>query len=436
MGNWTHLDRRTNENKISKPQEPEDSSFLWFSDPSSSLDKDDFMVSLTVTNPNTETTVYLLTWNSILEPDSYNYSPAELGISLTSPFERAAEFSPAERPTHKRYGSASIKNSFIKIGPSEEFRTQRWDSGSVWSWVRSRQPYHAGKYTLRLDTQVHGFQMSASEAPEHLEDGGNLFLKRSALSDLPIVALTREIEFLSRRDPKACDSVRAVAVGVARVRAKALAEYTRLYPDEILWQEYNYGPRAQQHAVAEVYNNIENYGIGQKNSLLTELCGYTLRPWDNPDLVAYMDGASKLVFCDKFFTIPAFLECDCQSINDMNMVDRSGVYLHELSHVDAVNKNIGGIGVHDGKPHSKGKPGQCYGWKCVTNAARNRPPPRADNSMPPNDWQQTSKDGLPENIADFYELHAYAVRAKQCSRRREAQQQYCQNDKDCGVRGK
>ncbi|KAI9707042.1 MAG: hypothetical protein M1836_000002 [Candelina mexicana] len=529
MGNRTHLDRRTdNQNQPPKSQEPEEfylpsgqapqlfevpeqpaqinliTEFLFGhdshpSDPSSSLDMDEFTVSLIITNPNPESSVYLLMWNSILESDSYNYSPAELGISLTSPFDRAAESSPAEGRTHKRYGIASIKNSFIKIGPSEEFRTQRWASGSVWSWVRSRQPYHAGKYTLRLDTQVHGFEMSANEAPEHLDDG-NFFLKRSAVSELPIAALTREIEvlirfvrwgitmepyalnardqpssqhepgktyvppkmtarqgehpstsaihssellsdgsssgLLTRRDPRTCDSVRTVAVGVARVRARALADYTRLFPDEILWQEYNYGPPPVQHAVAEAYNNIVNYGVGEKNSLLTELCGYTLRPCNNPDLVAYTDRVSKLVFCDSFFTMPAFLECDCQSIHDMDMVDRSGVFLHELSHVDAVNKNIGGIGVHDGNPRSKGKPGQCYGWGCITNAARNRPAPRADNSMPPNDWQKKSKDGLPENIADFYELHAYAIRAKQCSKRKGAQQQYCQVDKDCGIRGK
>ncbi|KAI9715264.1 MAG: hypothetical protein M1812_006075 [Candelaria pacifica] len=57
------------------------------------------------------------------------------------------------------------------------------------------------------------------------------------------------------------------------------------------------------------------------------------------------------------------------------MEDQTGAFLHELTHARLISKS-----------------------NCVTDAARSR----------------NSPQGLPEEIADAYELYAYARRAKRC----------------------
>lgn len=163
-------------------------------------------------------------------------------------------------------------------------------------------------------------------------------------------------------EPQPCTGGRAQELHLTQKHTRALAEFTRLYPDQSLWNEYNNGPSDVKFDVGRVYRNVEDYGPTRINENdpdgpqwrtfnLKELCGLKLDTCSDENVLAYTDSRSEIVICDNFFSrrTPPLRKCDTPSKTNEDMVDRSGILLHELTHVFAINNNIGGIGVHDGK---------------------------------------------------------------------------------------
>ncbi|KAI9703555.1 MAG: hypothetical protein M1836_007325 [Candelina mexicana] len=197
-----------------------------------------------------------------------------------------------------------------------------------------------------------------------------------------------------------CDAAQATTLNRARIAAKQLAGFTKRNFDKELWREYFNGVNEVQRIVDSVYRKIEYH-----NALIfriTELCENT----DSDSIcrrgmAAYQIRGTPvtIVFCTDFFSNEIQIDKDCESCNSAfpTMIDASGVYLHELTHIDELVQQDISDGEH-----------------CVTDAASLRDAPRFDGSPSPFFGHRAYLQDLPENIAAAYELYAYAIRAKGC----------------------
>ncbi|KAI9721475.1 MAG: hypothetical protein M1812_002237 [Candelaria pacifica] len=239
-------------------------------------------------------------------------------------------------------------------------------------------------------------------------------VQRSDIPDLPYVRVGDYVQQLKlnvvsasgglRKRATPCSPGQAVIVDRARTAAKVLAGFTSRNLDPDIWREYFNGIGVIQSLVSGIYNKIESY-TPTKN-LLTELCDSGLTEVTKNVCVQGMAAyhargwSKELVFCNDFFSDELQRNKDCEACGPngpFDMTDPSGVFLHELTHVE----ELVGRDIRDGK-------------KCVTSTAASRPSPRFDNLPSPNLLATDLLEGLPEDIASAYELYAYAIRANAC----------------------
>ncbi len=389
--------------------------------------------------------LYILRWNSILDPHAPEYQPEEIGLSLGGYEPLAAA------GLHKQYREAIIQQDFLRIDPGRHeevhidlnwwfdlsrvvlsndgpddysldlifaFRAFLWD-GTPNNEVLQRStiaklpicrweggpleiPFFSvkgdGSPSSRLeprDRTMTGISSTSLWQRDLVKAGDNPGVSRSPTSDLeipePATAQSRSIVRRVSSEATECQGLRASEISRARKNSNGLAAYTREYPDENLWKEFNNGPFNVIYEVGRVYHNIEIYAPKIQGKLpktdfsLKELCGYKSGICSGENVAAYTDRYSRIVFCDRFFSrlTPPLSKCDTPSITNLDMVDRSGIFLHELTHVFAINNKIGGIGIHDGQltpitrtfcnnstlitRHLQGAMvengrGNCYGW--------------------------------------------------------------------------
>ncbi|KAI9696847.1 MAG: hypothetical protein M1836_005209 [Candelina mexicana] len=407
----------------------------------------DYGVELTINNHD-KRPAYILTWNTIFEVPM----PATRSISVTP--NSQGSIAP-ERYLGNVYidHRKVLASSFLKVPPvDDQGRGVRWYFDLRNDFFIQR----GGSYQVKVQQQFRGFVAEDWDF-ERLFAGSGL-LARSDIATLPLatpldVTLTMNLRSSTdgaassgskrsspsaRKDKRVAPSVitrdvpntkctweQGWKVSDARVGVNQLAQVAGHLKDDPTWTQYYNGPQAIRDALDRAYKNIELYKVRNSYGVL-ESCptpaesltvtgrydGDKRVPWCSPDRAAFLvqhrgSTSSILGFCDLFFTLPELRKCDAPNLANNNMVDRTGVFLRALGNVPNIASDRQ---VLNRDPWSD----YCYGWGCVTDAARFRPNPRWDRSSPAAGASDFTY-GLPDNILDTFEQYAYALREKTCT---------------------
>ncbi|KAI9718545.1 MAG: hypothetical protein M1812_003996 [Candelaria pacifica] len=422
----------------------------------------DYGIELTINSRNSKA-AYILTWNTIFEvpmPASQSISILPSGQGLATP-ER---YLTSVHIDHRKV----LARSFLKIPPVDnEGRGVTW-------YLDLRDDFYiqqGGSYQVKVQQQFRGFLAEDWDFKRLFEGPG--LLQRSDMTDMPLMTLLDLDTTMSLRSSKdvtagqgsrptlpflpvpppvnsrdlpntKCTSNKGFKVTDARIGTNKLAQIAGQSIDTEIWTQYYNGHQAIWDAINRGYANIEaykgeyrNFGVFERcpsptdTLLVTPKYGQSNQvPWCPPDRATFLvqhrgSSDSILGFCDLFFDLPELRECDSPSLVNNNMVDMTGVFLRGLGKAP----NIGNAQILNGQPTND----YCYGWPCVTNAARFRPDFRWDMSSPAT-GASTFNYGIPENILDTFEQYAYAVRAKACIDKKNRDRPnpvYCKFKKGC-----
>ncbi|KAI9758369.1 MAG: hypothetical protein M1835_000601, partial [Candelina submexicana] len=377
------------------------------------------VLNIHITNPY-DKPVYLLKWNTVLEN-----SIGLVSSLLFSAKSVESYFAPVARfRTFINYRKASPSH-FVRIEPEETFTKT----------INIDENYLVARDTtsrLQLDERCRGFLFEGDLGADPIERADVMYLPVVELKppDIEIdlyYNVRTELDTSKGMKKRAvplpgdlakhpCTGVMEATVNLARSRANDLARSVREGSDDASWDTYMNGDRTVRGNVERAFVSIEtdielnlkiNNRYARNNNLdVFEACeGSKSLPDQCSDYVAafnvheeYSDltdglanSAITVVFCNYFLAgLPPMRECEYPTATN-NMEDQTGAFVHELIHSRSISTSYD---VRDGEKAAGG----CFGWKCVTNAARSR----------------NSPQGLPEEIADAYELYAYARRAKRC----------------------
>ncbi|KAI9699483.1 MAG: hypothetical protein M1836_003094 [Candelina mexicana] len=319
----------------------------------------DFGVRLKIVNPYPDKSAYILKWNTVLE--DFKASPNAKTVLHILHTDGGRDPQPRGHGIHVLYEKANPSH-FIRIGPGKTF-SKVIDLYSRFFIAETRE------YLVIYQEQFRAFLL---DRPFLDTDS----IARSDVSRLPTITfdmrkymelgatpgpsrIRSEPRMIEEHAAISCSSLELKALELARTGANHLADVAKVSRNDEIWKLYNNGEEQVRQKVNDVvYNNVWNYRQTQTQTFgIREECGNAGRVRLCSQLehaVAfhqddeYSDTTSRVVFCDRFFSLQPLLQCYAPGRKNPQMMDQSGVFLHELTHSRQVAQRGYDNPIHDG----------------------------------------------------------------------------------------